>query len=192
MSNREALHSDGPTIWWRWRFQPVLAGFGHLGIDFTFENPHEPDGDFLLRHVDYGLPGDRTNPDYRHSIALYCAMVAPRGEGWPPLRTPRGRVFRASLFRTAPRGVGDFLMRELPRFWGPPGAYRTLGPNSNTGLRAAVEACSRATGYRFAPPPLRFRLGALGWSHRAPLAPEAGPYPGYFDDATRFRWRAPA
>src|SRR5262245_38250552 len=136
-------------VFWRWRFQPVWGPWGHLGIDYTFENPFEPRGEFLLRHLDYGLPGDRTQTGYRHSIARYCAMVAPGGLGWPPLRTPRGFVFVATEFVSAPRTLGDFLLHAAPRFWGPCGAYRRLGPNSNTGLRRTLEMCECETGYRF-------------------------------------------
>lgn len=181
--------SERDTCWWRWRFQPVFACWGHLGIDFTFESPHGCQGEFLLRHVDYGLPGDRTHPDYRHSISRYAARVSPNGRDWPPLRTPRGFVYLASPFSRAPRAVGEYLQHKLPRFWGPCGAYRTLGPNSNSGLRAALRACEAATRYRFGVPPRRFRLGAFGWGWPCALSPCNGPYPGYFEDESRFRWR---
>jgi hypothetical protein len=176
--------------WWRWRFQPVLACWGHLGIDYAFEDP-KSGREYWLRHVDYGLPGDRSNPNYRHSIALHCAMVARCGDGWPPVRTPFGRIYRATQFLSAPKPVAEFLLERLPRFWGAAGAYRTIGPNSNTGLRLATQACSAATGYAFDHPPTWMRLCAWGWDLRYPLEPADGPYPGYFDDPTRFRWIRP-
>lgn len=175
------------ACWWRWRFQPVFGVWGHLGIDYSFESPNCSTGSFLLRHVDYGLPGDRSNPDHRHSIALYAAMIAPGGDGWPPLRTPHGRVFVASRFRMAPRAVGEFLLHRLPRFWGECGAYRTLGPNSNTGLRAALRLCESHTGFHFGRPPFRMRVGAFGWAWPWRLAEADGPYPGYFDEPNRLR-----
>lgn len=176
------------SFWYRYRFQPVFGIWGHLGLDYTLEDPSESaQSDFLLRHLDYGLPGDRTVAGYRHSIARYCAMVAPNGVGWPPLRTPRGRVFVATDFIAAPRGLGEFLMNRSPRFWGDCGAYRQLGPNSNTGLRLTLQMCERSTGYTFEPLPRRFRIGAFGWGWRGELRPGQGPYPGYFSsDAFRF------
>lgn len=185
-----ASRGSSAPIWWRWRFQPVFGIWGHLGVDYSFEDPHSVGSEYHLRHVDYGLPGDRTAPGYRHSIALYCAMIAPRGVGWPPLRTPRGRIFRATAFRSAPRAVGEFLLNEVPRFWGDCGAYRTLGPNSNTGLRASLRLCETATGYRFGHPPLMFRIGAWGWGRPCRLLPGAGPFPGYWNDPDRFRWKS--
>lgn len=170
-------------MFWRWRFQPVWGIWGHLGVDYTFENPLDPRGDFVLRHLDYGLPGDRTQSGYCHSIARYCALVSLRGEGWPPLRTPRGFVFVATEFAPAPRAVGEFLLQAAPRFWGPCGAYRRLGPNSNTGLRRTLELCEHATGYRFPPPPARIRIGAIGWGWRGELTIEDGPYPGYIESS---------
>ena len=177
------------SCWWRWRFQPVLGILGHLGIDYSFEDPSGRDGEFLLRHLDYGLPGDPAVKGYRQCIARYSGMVALNGEGWPPLRTPKGRVYVASEFRPAPRAVGEYLAMRMPNFWGRCGAYRTLGPNSNSGLRAALRACEDATGYRFDGPPPRMRIGAHGWSWPLRLAPNIGPYPGYFEDETRLRWR---
>lgn len=165
--------------YWRWRFQPVFGVWGHLGLDFTFDDPHA--GDFQLRHVDFGLPGNRDTGEYQQSIALYNAMIRTNGEGWPPLRTPFGHVFETSEFHEAPRAVGDFLRDSLPRFWGPCGAYRTYGPNSNTGLRLAIELCERETNYRFIPPPWRMRVGAWGWHYPAKLTPHNGPCPGYFE-----------
>lgn len=169
--------SGGGSCWWRWRFQPVFGVFGHLGIDYSFEDPGS--GEYLLRHVDYGLPGDSTTPGYRHSIARHTRFVSPRGEHWPPLRTPHGHVYRATHFRTAPRVVGEYLQSSLPRFWGPCGAYHTLGPNSNTGLRAALRLCEQSTNYHFGLPPVRMRMGAWGWSFSRSLEPAEGPYPGY-------------
>lgn len=165
------------TCFWRWRFQPVFGIWGHLGIDYTFDDPNA--GDFLLRHVDFGLPGDRANGDYRQSIGLYSAMIGKNGDGWPPLRTPFGRVFETSEFHEAPRTVGEFLQTKLPRFWGSCGAYRTWGPNSNTGLRRAIDLCQNETGYRFATPPWRMRVGAWGWHWSGTLTPHNGPCPGY-------------
>lgn len=178
---------DRAICFWRWRFQPVWGPWGHLGVDYTFEHPQDR-GRCLLRHIDYGLPGDPSVEGYRWSIALYCAMVSPGGKDWPPLRTPRGRIFSAGEFRPAPRIVGEYLQSRLPRFFGRCGAYRSLGPNSNSGLRCALELCERETGYRFEAPPLRMRFGAVGWSWRGELPASDGPYPGYFhSDAFRFR-----
>ncbi|MBL8877573.1 MAG: hypothetical protein JNG88_00510 [Phycisphaerales bacterium] len=153
--------------------------FGHLGLDYSFEDPAGGQAEFLLRHVDYGLPGDSSATGYRHSIARHTRFVSPCGAHWPPLRTPHGHVFRATPFRTAPRAVGDYLQSSLPRFWGDCGAYRTLGPNSNTGLRAALRHCEQATRYRFGLPPLRMLIGAWGWNCHKHLEPCDGPYPGY-------------
>lgn len=183
-SGREA------SCFWRWRFQPVMGLWGHLGLDYTFENPNDAAAPYLLRHVDYGLPGDRMNGEYRQCIALYCALVARNGEGWPPVRTPYGRVFITSEFIEAPVRVANFLLNCLPRFWGRCGCYHMLGPNSNTGLRCALEFCERETGYRFKRPPLRMRAGAWGWSWPGTLDPHEGPCPGYFADG-RFRFREP-
>lgn len=177
-------------VFWRYRFQPVWGFWGHVGIDYTLDDPGLMPRDFLLRHLDYGLPGDRTRPGYQHSIARYCAMVSPGGDGWPPLRTPRGYVFRATPFVRAPHAVGEYLLRRAPRFWGPPGAYRRCGPNSNTGLRRTLLLCELATGYRFSPLPTLWRLGAVGWGWRGRLTIEAGPYPGYFE-SDRFRFLSP-
>jgi hypothetical protein len=171
---------DQLCCWWRWRFQPVVALWRHLGVDYAYENP-AGGGEFKLRHVDYGVPGDRSNRQYRHRIALYRAMVGPCGQGWPPLRTPYGRVFGASAFRAAPRDVADYLMRGLPRVWGPRGGYRTFGPNRNTGLRLALRTCTQVTGYDFGRPPLRIRLRACRWDCPFSLPAADGPYPGYFE-----------
>ncbi len=175
---------------YRWRFQPVFGVWGHLGLDYTLEDPHAEPRRFVLRHVDYGLPGDRSHPDYRHSIALYCAMASENGGDWPPLRTPFGRVYHTSAFVRAPRVVGETLLRQLPRFWGGPGAYRTIGPNSNTGLRLSLRLCERLTGYRFDEPPMWMRFGAWGWDWSGDLPAADGPYPGYFHDDS-FRWQTP-
>lgn len=170
--------------YWRWRFQPVVGAWGHLGLDYCLEPPHagvatnQPS--FFLRHVDYGLPGDCDCPGYRQSIALYTAMVARNGQGWPPLRTPHGRVFATSAFAPAPAAVGEFLLCRAPRFWGPCGAYRLWGPNSNTGLRRTLDLCAQATGYQFGHPPMRFRLGAWGYDWPGRLEWHDGPCPGYF------------
>lgn len=182
--------SNGDSIHWRWRFQPVWGLWGHLGVDYTFDDPFDAGGEHLLRHLDYGLPGDRAQAGYRHSIARYCALVAPGGQGWPPLRTPRGFVFVATEFVPAPRAVGDFLLHASPRFWGACGAYRRLGPNSNTGLRRTLELCTRQTGYAFPELPPRIRFGAIGWGWRGDLDAGDGPYPGYFD-TPRFRFSSP-
>lgn len=187
MNAREKTSSLG--CHWRWRFQPVWGMWGHLGIDYCFENPRAPAG-FLLRHIDYGLPGDATQPGYRQSIARYSAMNTPNGVGWPPLRTPHGHIFLTSEFESAPETVGLFLLHRAPRFWGTCGAYRTLGPNSNTGLRRTLIICEAETGYRFGPPSPRMRLGAHGWSWPGRLAHHEGPCPGYFHDDS-FRWREP-
>lgn len=185
------MRPSADHIFWRYRFQPVWGIWGHLGLDYTFENPADSIGEFLLRHLDYGLPGNRSKSGYRHSIARYSAKVARGGLGWPPLRTPRGFVFAATAFQSAPRQVGEFLMTQSPKFWGSCGAYRRLGPNSNTGLRRTLQVIEAATGYHFLPPPARFRVGGVGWNWRGDLSPEDGPYPGYFD-SDRFRFSAPA
>jgi hypothetical protein len=169
--------------YWRWRFQPVFGVWGHLGVDFTFDSPASPG--YLLRHLDYGLPGDCSCEGYGQSIGRYNAMVSVGGRDWPPLRTPFGRLFVTSEFQPAPRAVGEWLLTEAPRFWGPCGAYRTWGPNSNTGLRRTLDLCRRATGYTFGGMPLRFRAGAWGWDWFGPRDPHDGPCPGYFhDDST--------
>lgn len=73
----EAVTGTVPDVcFWRWRFQPVWGFWGHLGLDYSLEDPAEASSRFLLRHVDYGLPGDRANPRYQHSIARYVGMVA--------------------------------------------------------------------------------------------------------------------
>ncbi len=190
MADRKRAFVHGASFgWWRWRFQPVWGLWGHLGIDYSYEAPRLHGPGFFLRHMDYGLPGDRTHPRYRHCIALYAAMIAPNGKGWPPLRTPRGSVYLASTFRRAPQAVLEHLQHRVPRFWGGYGAYRSWGPNSNSGLRAALRACEAATGYRFGRPPLRMWLGAIGWSYPLRMQPTEGPFPGYFESATRLRWR---
>lgn len=167
----------------------MFGAWGHVGLDYCFEPPL-PDlraneraaaPSFWLRHVDYGLPGEQAIAGYRQSVALHCAVVAPNGAGWPPLRTPNGDVFVAGPFVEAPRTVGDFFLHEAPRFWGGCGAYRLWGPNSNTGLRRVVDLCSRQTGYRFATMPLRFRWSAWGWDWPGRLDAHDGPCPGYFD-----------
>lgn len=171
-------------VWLRYRFQPVFGIWGHLGLDYSFEDPNEKyNAEFRLRHLDYGLPGDRAAPGYLQCIGRYCAMVAPNGLGWPPLRTPRGRFFVVTAFTSAPRRVGEFLIHEAPCFWGGQGAYQRLGPNSNTGLRRTLELCEKATGFCFPPLPRRFRVGGWGWGWRGPLEPTEGPYPGYSESA---------
>jgi hypothetical protein len=186
-----APHGASDRCFWRWRFQPVTGIWGHLGLDYSLENPNDADGTYYLRHVDYGLPGDRIHDEYRQCIALHSVVIGENGDGWPPLRTPFGRVFTTSEFFAAPHSVADFLMSRLPRFWGRCGCYRLAGPNSNTGLRRAVELCERETGYRFQRPPLRMRVGAWGWSWPGALEPHNGPCPGYFESA-RFRLREPS
>lgn len=170
------------TCFWRWRFQPVYGLWGHLAIDYTFEDPDDDSAEFLLRHVDYGLPGDSSQSGYRQSIARYEPRDSPDGRDWPPVRTPFGRLYFATRFIRAPRVVGEFLKHRLPRFYGPCGAYRLLGPNSNSGLAAAVVACESGTGYRFRRPPWPWRLAALGWKKHRELEAHDGPCPGYFYD----------
>ena len=168
--------------YWRWRFQPVFGYWGHLGVDYCFESPTGDHADFLLRHVDYGLPGDDDCAGYRQSIGLHAAMISRNGAEWPPLRTPFGRVYETTDFRAAPRAVGEFLLAELPRFWGPCGAYRMWGPNSNTGLRHALMLCERATGYAFGAPPWALRMRVWGWDWPLTLTPHHGPCAGYVDE----------
>lgn len=63
---------------WCWCFPPVWRIWGHLGLDYTYEHPL--DARMILRHVDYGLPGEHWRPGHRQSIALYCAMASPRAD----------------------------------------------------------------------------------------------------------------